>query len=83
MILSRTDKRVSDEDRKEGDMVQIERLKREIGAQGFSTAQVAWHLGMSEQCFLRRLDAGRFGTQDILLLTELLGLQCPEDIFFI
>ena len=63
-------------------MVQIERLKQEIGAKGLSNGQVAWHLGMSEACFARRLQAGRFGSEDIQLLTELLKPERPEDIFF-
>lgn len=63
-------------------MVQTEKLKWEINAQGYTNAQVAWHLGISEQCFAKKLKSGRFGTQDILLLTELLDPDCPEDIFF-
>lgn len=63
-------------------MVQTEKLRWEIEAQGLSNAQVAWHLGMSEQCFARRLRAGKFGSEDIRLLTELLEPECPEDIFF-
>ena len=63
-------------------MVQIEKLKWEIGIRGLSHEQVAWHLGISEQCFGNKLRTGRFGTQDIQLLTELLDLECPEDIFF-
>lgn len=63
-------------------MVQTEKLNREINAQGLSNAQVAWHLGMSEQCFARRLKAGKFGSQDIQMLTELLELKRPEEIFF-
>ena len=63
-------------------MVQTEKLKWEIGMQSLTNAQVAWHLGISEQCFAKKLRTGRFGTQDIQLLTELLDLECPEDIFF-
>ena len=63
-------------------MVQTEKLKWEIGAQSLTHAQVAWHLGISEQCFAKKLRTGRFGTQDIQMLTELLDLECPEDIFF-
>lgn len=63
-------------------MVQTEKLIQEIEAKGFSNAQVAWHLGMSEQCFARRLRSGRFGSEDILLLTELLQPKHPEALFF-
>ncbi len=63
-------------------MVQTDRLKREIETQQLSDAQVAWHLGISEQCFSRKMKSGRFGTQDMQLLTELLDLQDPETIFF-
>ena len=64
-------------------MVQTEKLKWEIAAQGYTNAQVAWHMGISEKCFAKKLRSGRFGTQDILMLTELLDLDCPEDIFFV
>ena len=63
-------------------MIQTEKLKWEIKAQSLTNAQVAWHLGISEQCFVKKLRSGKFGTQDIQMLTELLDLECPEDIFF-
>ena len=63
-------------------MVQIDRLKWEMETRQLTDAQVAWHLGISEQCFGKKLQTGRFGTQDILLLTELLDLKSPEAIFF-
>ena len=63
-------------------MVQIDRLKWEIEKRGLTHGQVAWHLGISEQCFCRKLQSGSFGTQDMQLLTELLQLQHPEAIFF-
>ena len=59
-------------------MVQTEKLKWEIGAQSLTNAQVAWHLGISEQCFAKKLRTGRFGTHDIQLLTELLKLDQEE-----
>lgn len=63
-------------------MVQIGRLKWEIEKRQLTDAQVAWHLGISEQCYFKKLQSGKFGTQDIQLLTELLELKCPESIFF-
>lgn len=63
-------------------MVQTDRLKWEIASRKLTDAQVAWYLGISEQCFCKKLQSGKFGTQDILLLTELLDLKCPEAIFF-
>lgn len=63
-------------------MVQTDRLKWEMETQGLTATQVAWHLGISEQCYCKKLQSGKFGTQDILLLTELLELKHPEAIFF-
>ena len=63
-------------------MIRIDRLKWEIDKGGLSDAQVAWYLGISEQCFRRKLQSGSFGTQDMQLLTELLELKHPEAIFF-
>ena len=63
-------------------MVQTDRLKKEIETHQLTHEQVAWHLGISEQCFCKKLQSGRFGTQDMQLLAELLELKCPEAIFF-
>lgn len=63
-------------------MVQTEKLKQALWARGLTDERVAWHLGISEQCWQRKLERGRFGTQDVELLRCLLGLECPEDLFF-
>lgn len=63
-------------------MVQTEQLKWEIAARGMTPDEVAWHLGMSERCFARKLKTGKFGSEDILELTALLELKHPEGIFF-
>ena len=63
-------------------MIRIDRLKWEIERRALTDAQVAWYLGISEQCFCRKLQRGSFGTQDMQLLAELLELKHPEAIFF-
>ena len=63
-------------------MIQTDRLKWEIETRQLTDAQVAWHLGISEQCFCKKLRSGSFGTQDIQMLTDLLELKHPEAIFF-
>lgn len=63
-------------------MVNTDRLKRELEKRGLTPVQAAWHLGISEQCFCRKMQSGRFGSQDMQLLTELMELQSPESIFF-
>ena len=63
-------------------MVQTAKLKQEMMARGMTIGQVAWGLGMSEKCFGRKLETGKFGSDEMLGLTALLKLQHPEDIFF-
>ena len=63
-------------------MVQTERLKWEISAQGMTPAEVAWHMGMSPRSFGRKLETGKFGSDEMQELTALLELRHPEEIFF-
>ena len=63
-------------------MVQTVRLKQEILARGMTMEQVAWGMGISEKCLGRKLETGKFGSEEMQVLTELLHLQCPQEIFF-
>lgn len=63
-------------------MIRTEQLRWEIAAQGMTTGEVAWHLGMSERCFDRKLQKGHFGSDEIQDLAALLELERPEEIFF-
>lgn len=63
-------------------MVQTAKLRQEIAVRGMTPGEVAWHLGMSEKRFGRKLETGRFGAEEIQDLTVLLELQHPEDVFF-
>ena len=63
-------------------MVLTAALKQEISNRGLTTEQGAWQMGMSEKCFGRKLETGKFGSEEMLGLTALLKLQHPEDIFF-
>lgn len=63
-------------------MVHTRRLEQEIYARGMTPKEVAWHLGMSERCFGRKLETGKFGADEMLDMAVLLKLQCPEEIFF-
>lgn len=44
--------------------------------------QVAWGMGISEKCLGRKLETGKFGSEEMQVLTQLLHLQCPQEIFF-
>ena len=63
-------------------LVQTARLRQEMAARGMTTEQVAWQLGMSEKCLVRKLESGRFGCDEMLGLTAVLQLRYPEEIFF-
>jgi len=63
-------------------LVQTEKLKREIAVRDMTPCEVARHLGMSEKRFGRKLETGRFGSEEIQDLTVLLELKHPEEVFF-
>lgn len=63
-------------------MIRTERLEREIAAQGMTTQEVAWHLGMSPKRFEGKLRKGQFGSEEIQDMAMLLELEHPEEIFF-
>ncbi len=63
-------------------MIQRERLKWEIAAQGMSYGYVADRLGMSRECFVKKLQTGAFGSQEMLDLAEVLELDSPAEVFF-
>lgn len=63
-------------------MIRTEQLKWEIAAHGMTTGEVAWHLGMSEKSFVRKLQKGQFGSDEIRDMAALLEMERPEDIFF-
>lgn len=63
-------------------MIRTERLRWEITAQGMTTKEVAWHLGMSQKRFEGKLRKGAFGSEEIQDMADLLELEHPEEIFF-
>lgn len=64
-------------------MIDALRLKRIIKDKGFTAAEIAMALGMSESTFRRKLRLGTLGVLDAEKLVELLKIENPGVIFFV
>ncbi len=60
----------------------IQLLKDIIIQNGLTQTDVANELGMSQAAFVRKLNTGRWGSEDADRLIELLAIDDPTLIFF-
>ena len=60
----------------------IQALKAEIVRQGYTQAEVAKLIGISETTMSRRMQKENFGLDEAKKLIELLKIHNPQDIFF-
>ena len=67
---------------KGGAELNINLLKSEIVKNGLTQAELAKRLGMSEVTFSRKLRRDKFGTDEAKLMTEILNIDNPLEIFF-
>lgn len=63
-------------------MVDTRKLRGKIVENGFTNAQVAKEIGVSEATFSRKMRSGKFGLDDAERLMELLNIEDPCSIFF-
>lgn len=57
------------------------KLRGIIVAKGMTQEQVANRIGMSSKTFYNKMKKGVFGTDEVLAMVELLGIDDPADIF--
>ena len=57
-------------------------LRAEIVRNGLTQKEVAKLLGISEKTFISRMKTGIFGTDEVKILIEHLGINDPMSIFF-
>ncbi len=60
----------------------VKALKAEIVKSGYTQAEVAKLIGISETTMSRRMKNKDFGIEEANKLIELLKIQNPQDIFF-
>ena len=60
----------------------VKALKAEIVKSGYTQAEVAKLIGISETTMSRRMNNKDFGIEEANKLIELLKIQNPQDIFF-
>lgn len=63
-------------------MVNKNKLRAEIVRNGYTQADVAKKLGMSEKTFISRLKRGAFKTNEVEVIVDFLGIEDPMSIFF-
>ena len=63
-------------------MLDANKLRGEIVRNGYTQAQVAQKIGMSEVTFSRKLKSGKFGVEEASKMIAVLNIQNPEEIFF-
>lgn len=63
-------------------MVNKNKLRAEIVRNGYTQADVAKKLGMSEKTFISRLKRGTFKTNEVEVIVDFLGIEDPMSIFF-
>lgn len=60
----------------------VKALKAEIVRAGYTQAEVAKLIGISETTMSRRMNSKDFGLEEAEKLIKLLNIQNPQDIFF-
>jgi transcriptional regulator with XRE-family HTH domain len=63
-------------------MILTQELKGLIVAKGYTQETIAGKLGMSTKTFYSRMKTGKFGSDEIEVLIEILDIKNPIDIFF-
>lgn len=57
-------------------------LRAQMVRKGYTQKRLASELGLSPQEMSRRMKSGRFGTDEISRMVELLEIEEPASIFF-
>lgn len=57
-------------------------LRAEIVRNGLTQKEVAKFLGISEKTFITRMKNGVFGTDEVFVMIDRLGIHNPMAIFF-
>lgn len=63
-------------------MLNRNKLRAEIVKNGYTQADVAKRLDISEKTFISRMKNGVFKTDEVEILVEFLGIEDPMSIFF-
>lgn len=63
-------------------MIDTNKLKGKIVENGMTQAQVAEEIGMTAATFTRKMQSGRFGTDEAERMIRLLNITDPCAIFF-
>lgn len=63
-------------------MINVSKLKGIMAERGVSGRGMAKILGMHEQTFYRKITLGKFDSDEMQTMVDVLGITNPGDIFF-
>lgn len=63
-------------------MLNTSKLRGIIAEKGYSQAQVANKIGMTDRTFYRKMKEGVFGLDEAEKLIQLLDIEDPSSVFF-
>ena len=63
-------------------MVRTDKLRGLMAEKKISGIAMANELGVSPQAFYKKMSKGRFGLEDARIMTKVLGIENPVEIFF-
>lgn len=63
-------------------MIATNELKGLIASRGLSQRRLASMLGITEKTFYSKMKKGVFNSNEMDAMINILGIECPEKIFF-
>lgn len=63
-------------------MIKTDELRGYIAKNGFSQADVAKMIGVTQKTFYEKMKKGIFGSDEIEIMIDKLGIEDPVSIFF-
>lgn len=64
-------------------MIRTDKLRGVIAEKGLSQADVAKEIGISPKTFYEKMKNGVFGSDEIQVMIDMLGIEDPVSIFFV
>ena len=64
-------------------MIRTDKLRGVIAEKGLSQADVAKEIGISPKTFYEKMKNGVFGSDEIQVMINMLGIEDPVSIFFV
>lgn len=63
-------------------MFDVRELRAELARAGYTQKQLAKEIGTTEQTLVRKMRTGKFTTDEVNAITDILRIDDPRPIFF-